>query len=371
MDHEQHPAQLTSGNIYESAFLPFSGAPGGIDHVTMAGMQAMRAVGGTSGDPNLQRHQMPPFAAQLTWPIADPGNMNNIMTSMPPQHNPNGFSLQEDLELELPAFGHFGVQSVAQGELLAKNNQAQKPLSSKLKKSSSKRTGGDSPVDNLKAKRKLRKNNREKQRRSEINERFEELANVLNIKQKNKAEKHTVLSEAINLIHSLQAENNELKLEKQELRAELTRLTSSLQQAFPMDPSLRPTQISEASSSRAPINLTETVSFATLTAPPAQDPANTPRGSNGDVMQGGEAMMALAAYAQMMHASPDGMEKLQFPSNLGGANSKTLLDASALTFSNATSHTPNESLSSRGARGVFSIGKTNPTAAEDLDLFSN
>jgi hypothetical protein len=234
-------------------------------------------------------------------------------------------------------------------------------------------TGGESPVDNLKAKRKLRKNNREKQRRSEINDKFEELANVLNVKQKNKTEKHTILAEAISLIHSLQTENHELKMEKQELRVELSRLTNSLQQAFPIESTIRQPAVPDPPI--APINLQEAASFILehagnfTTHQNASDSSREKgRSNSGDVMQGGEAMMRLAAYAQMMQNSPDGLDKLP-PFAVLGQSGK--LDGS---FSGASQHQSGDvqSLSSRGARGAFAIGgKPTQNQAEDLDLFSN
>lgn len=74
------------------------------------------------------------------------------------------------------------------------------------------------PYD-LKQKRKLRKNNREKQRRSELNVKFEKLCTLLG--RQAKAEKYTILTDAINLIGELRHENQELKIEKIGLRNEL------------------------------------------------------------------------------------------------------------------------------------------------------
>jgi len=81
--------------------------------------------------------------------------------------------------------------------------------------------------------RKERKNNREKQRRSELNDKFDKLCQILNLGRKTKAEKFAILAEGINVILTLKAENAELKAEKAELRSELAKLTSCLQQAFP------------------------------------------------------------------------------------------------------------------------------------------
>lgn len=83
------------------------------------------------------------------------------------------------------------------------------------------------------ARRKDRKNNREKQRRSELNDKFDKLSQILNLGRKIKTEKFAILSEAINSILNLRSENSELKAEKAELRSELAKLTSCLQHAFP------------------------------------------------------------------------------------------------------------------------------------------
>lgn len=79
--------------------------------------------------------------------------------------------------------------------------------------------------------RKFRKNYREKQRRSELNDKFEALCEILNLQGKN--EKFTILAEAINLITSLQNRVNELKQERNSLKEEIHQLTSCLQRAFP------------------------------------------------------------------------------------------------------------------------------------------
>ncbi len=73
---------------------------------------------------------------------------------------------------------------------------------------SSSTTGGTKVI------RKLRKNNREKQRRSELNDKFERLCDMLHLGQKKSktAEKFTILSEAIALISSLRSENAELRV---------------------------------------------------------------------------------------------------------------------------------------------------------------
>src|SRR4051812_12612650 len=84
-----------------------------------------------------------------------------------------------------------------------------------------------SPND-LKVRRKLRKNTREKQRRQELNDKFDRLCVMLSLGRKTKTEKFTILSEAINVITALRQENEELKQEKNELRNELGKLTQCL-----------------------------------------------------------------------------------------------------------------------------------------------
>lgn len=92
-----------------------------------------------------------------------------------------------------------------------------------------------SPND-LKLRRKVRKNTREKQRRQELNDKFDELAVMLNLGRKTKIEKYTVLTEAITTLIQLRQENEEIRKEKSELRAELAKLTNCLSSAFPNQP---------------------------------------------------------------------------------------------------------------------------------------
>jgi len=81
----------------------------------------------------------------------------------------------------------------------------------------------------IKNKRKLRKNNREKQRRSELNDKFDELSDALRLNTgSGKVEKLTVLSEALSQLQALRKENFELRGEKAELKAELMRLSTAI-----------------------------------------------------------------------------------------------------------------------------------------------
>jgi hypothetical protein len=91
----------------------------------------------------------------------------------------------------------------------------------------------------LKLKRKIRKNTREKQRRSELNDKFDQLCEILQLGGgQTKIEKFTILSEAINVIAALRKEVNDLRTDKRELRNELKKMTSVLENAFPSNPEL-------------------------------------------------------------------------------------------------------------------------------------
>lgn len=124
------------------------------------------------------------------------------------------------------------VQTDTDTQFLAANEQVSNKNVSSSRKRSIQNVATPAVIEHIKMKRKLRKNTREKQRRSELNDKFDELATVLHLG-KSKAEKLNILSEAIHLIQQLQIENNDLKMEKQELRMELAKLTFCLQQAFP------------------------------------------------------------------------------------------------------------------------------------------
>ena len=87
----------------------------------------------------------------------------------------------------------------------------------------------------IKTKRKLRKNNRERQRRSELNDKFDELSDLLRLGSTSaigggKVEKFSVLSEAVTTINTLRKEAFELRSEKAELRAEIMKLSTALTQ---------------------------------------------------------------------------------------------------------------------------------------------
>jgi hypothetical protein len=96
----------------------------------------------------------------------------------------------------------------------------------------------------LKMERKHRKNTREKQRRQELNEKFDTLCNLLHLGRKTKAEKFTILSEAINLINSLRRENTALRKEKTKLYRLLNRVppaSTGIESASPSSPTHLPT----------------------------------------------------------------------------------------------------------------------------------
>ncbi|XXQ31633.1 BHLH domain-containing protein [Plasmodiophora brassicae] len=82
------------------------------------------------------------------------------------------------------------------------------------------------------SRRKIRKNDREKRRRQELNEKFDVLMDMLNMNS-DKAEKFVVLTEAINQIQTLRIENNSIQREKLKLRTQLQHLVSQYQQAYP------------------------------------------------------------------------------------------------------------------------------------------
>jgi len=90
--------------------------------------------------------------------------------------------------------------------------------------------------ETLKARRKQRKNDREKKRRLEINEKFERLARMLGMTDIANSEKYNVLAEAVTVINDLRSRNSELRNEKSELRCELVNLTRALQSIFPSQP---------------------------------------------------------------------------------------------------------------------------------------
>jgi len=77
----------------------------------------------------------------------------------------------------------------------------------------------------MKIKRRIRKNTREKQRRLELNDKFDALNDLLPSSGKSKTEKYQILTEAIKLIGDLQQENEDLRQEKLGLVTELNNLS--------------------------------------------------------------------------------------------------------------------------------------------------
>jgi len=77
----------------------------------------------------------------------------------------------------------------------------------------------------VKLKRRIRKNTREKQRRLELNDKFDALNDLLPTSGKSKTEKYHILTEAIKLIGDLQQENEDLRQEKISLASELNNLS--------------------------------------------------------------------------------------------------------------------------------------------------
>lgn len=107
--------------------------------------------------------------------------------------------------------------------------------------------------------RKERKNDREKQRRFEVNQQFDELIHSLNLPPDCKSEKVMILSTAVRTIRGLSAENNNLKIEHSELRLELDKLVSYIQQAFPGQP--LPIDLKYRNSSKAGFDSMATPAF--------------------------------------------------------------------------------------------------------------
>ena len=110
---------------------------------------------------------------------------------------------------------------------------------STLSSSTSSPPSSSAPPSHLKIKRKIRKNTREKQRRSELNDKFDALQELLQLGGgQTKVEKFSVLHEAITVIEVLRKENEYLKGEKVELRGELKKLTDMLKGFFPHAPEM-------------------------------------------------------------------------------------------------------------------------------------
>jgi len=111
----------------------------------------------------------------------------------------------------------------------------------------------------VKLKRRLRKNTREKQRRLELNDKFDALSDLLpSASGKSKAEKYHILSEAIKLIGSLQQENEDLRQEKLTLVNELNKLSlyvkdqSDDEEPMPMAAGVSSSASSSSSSASTP-----------------------------------------------------------------------------------------------------------------------
>jgi hypothetical protein len=96
---------------------------------------------------------------------------------------------------------------------IGKVRKATSKRSSEFNGSPSFEGGGGGTGDNIKVRRQLRKNDREKQRRTELNDKFDVLQELLQLRQTDKAkiEKTTILIEGISLILKQRKENMELK----------------------------------------------------------------------------------------------------------------------------------------------------------------
>jgi len=110
----------------------------------------------------------------------------------------------------------------------------------------------------VKLKRRIRKNTREKQRRLELNDKFDALNDLLPTSGKSKTEKYHILTEAIKLIGDLQQENEDLRQEKLGLVNELNNLSIYMREVS--------TELGDESpEKKAPVN-----------KPAASSPAATP-----------------------------------------------------------------------------------------------
>lgn len=72
--------------------------------------------------------------------------------------------------------------------------------------------------NNLKAQRKLRKMNREKLKRSKVNDQFDHLCQVLHVGKTTRVEKLTVLNETLRALYQLKAENKLLKEQTKQMK---------------------------------------------------------------------------------------------------------------------------------------------------------
>lgn len=72
--------------------------------------------------------------------------------------------------------------------------------------------------NDLKAQRKLRKMNREKLKRSKVNDQFDHLCRVLHVGKTTRVEKLTVLNETLRTVYQLKAENKMLKEQTRQLK---------------------------------------------------------------------------------------------------------------------------------------------------------
>lgn len=89
----------------------------------------------------------------------------------------------------------------------------------------------------MKQRRKLRKMNREKQKRSYLNDKFDELCTMLSLGRNTRVEKLTILTETIKHLEELSLQNRELANDTQVLRAKI----HEQQTGFPATPLNQPT----------------------------------------------------------------------------------------------------------------------------------
>jgi len=157
----------------------------------------------------------------LELPDAHSSNWGNEVSGQYGHNYGDKLSLDSQLPVKIETMERFAQARHQQGERPTSGSQSGllENIAKRGNRTVSK--GRNSPYPpvqtTLKLERKFRKNTREKQRRQELNEKFETLCSLLHLGRKTKAEKFTILSEAINSINALRRENAALKREKTKL----------------------------------------------------------------------------------------------------------------------------------------------------------
>ena len=177
-------------------------------------------------------------------PLSNPSSSSTSSTSSTPQS-----SHRSSFPMSQLSHAQNSLNSLKRSSLPAPSSSSSSSTSSSLHHSPqppyphpsslSSSTTSLPPTTHLKAKRKIRKNTREKQRRSELNEKFDELQALLQLGGgQTKVEKFAVLSEAIGVIEQLKKENGDLLSERKELREERRKMTGVLEGFWPQNPEM-------------------------------------------------------------------------------------------------------------------------------------